>query len=276
MEAALNLLKRLIVAVAVVISFPAAAPAWASHPNQATINFSVEQRRDIEAIVRAYLLDHPEVIAEAVQKLELQQRQAEEQSRREAASRVTSVNREDHIRGDINAPVKIVEFSDFECPFCKQFHQTMQQLMEDYGEDGKVAWVYRHFPIDELHPKARKEAQAAECAYELGGNTAFWAYADKVFDITPSNNRLDLALLPKLAQDIGLDRATFETCLEGDARGGKYAAHIESNAQDAIASGGTGTPYSLVIGPKGEVTPIDGAQIYRVVKEIIDIEIAKE
>ncbi|MCC7482143.1 MAG: thioredoxin domain-containing protein [Hyphomicrobiales bacterium] len=275
MEAALNLVKQLIAAIAVAVMF-AAAPAWATHPSQATSNFSAEQRREIEDIVRAYLLDHPEVIAEAIQKLELQQQQAEEQSRREAASSVKPVNSEDHIRGDVNASVKIVEFSDFECPFCKQFHKTMQQLMDKYGKSGKVAWIYRHFPIDELHPKARKEAQAAECAFELGGNSAFWAYADKVFDVTPSNNRLDLALLPQIAQDIGLDRAKFETCLEGDVRGGKYATHIESNVQDATASGGTGTPYSLVIGPKGEVTPINGAQIYRVVKEVIDTEIAKE
>src|SRR5207249_6414117 len=87
-------------------------------------------------------------------------------------------------------------------------------------KDGKVVWVYRHFPIDSLHSKARKEAQASECAAALGGNEAFWAYSDKLFEVTPSNNRLDLAQLPRIAQEIGLDRAQFETCLEGDMRGG--------------------------------------------------------
>ena len=118
-----------------------------------------------------------------------------------------------HILGNPGAPVKLVEFSDFECPFCKRFHLTMKRLMNEYGEDGKVAWVYRHFPLVSLHSKARREAQAAECASELGGNEAFWAYSDRLFEVAPSNNRLDLALLPRIAQLIGLDRAKFEACL---------------------------------------------------------------
>jgi protein-disulfide isomerase len=199
-----------------------------------------------------------------------QQQQAEEQKRREAASAVKPVNGQDHILGSPNAPVKLVEFSDFECPFCKGFHATLKQLMDEYGKDGKVAWVYRHFPLDELHSKARKEAQAAECANELGGNKAFWAYADKIFEVTPSNDRLDLALLPQMAQEIGLDRAKFEACLEGDARGGKYADNIEAQHQDASTSGGNGTPYTLVIGANGQIFPISGAQPYAALKSIID------
>src|SRR3546814_2015985 len=92
--------------------------------------------------------------------------------------------------------------------------------------------------------------EASECAAELGGNDAFWAYAEKLFEITPSNDRLDLALLPRIAEDIGLDRSRFEVCLEGDARGGKYDAHIEADFQDASASGGAGTPSTLVIGDR--------------------------
>src|SRR5439155_19856237 len=137
-------------------------------------------------------------------------------------------------------------------------------------KDGKIAWVYRHFPLDELHSKARKEAQAAECANELGGNKAFWAYADRLFEIAPSNNQLDLALLPQVAQEIGLNRASFEACLAGDARGGKYADHIESDYQDASASGGNGTPYTVVIGPNGKTFPISGAQPYAALKAIVE------
>jgi len=211
-----------------------------------------------------------------MQRLQAQEQQTEEQKQREAAGAVKPVNSEDHIRGNPNAAVKVVEFSDFECPFCKRFHATLKQLMDEYGKDGKVAWVYRHFPLDELHSKARKEAQAAECANELGGNKAFWAYADRMFEVTPSNDRLDLALLPQIAQEIGLDRAKFEACLEGDARGGKYAAHIEAEHQDASASGGTGTPYTVVIGPKGQIFPINGAQPYAAIKSIIDAALKEE
>ena len=106
---------------------------------------------------------------------------------------VRQVTDSDHLRGDPKAKVKVVEFSDLECPFCKRFHVTMQQVIEEY--DGKVAWIYRHFPLDSLHSKARKEAEASECAAELGGNDGFWAYIDKLFEITPSNNGLDPNLL---------------------------------------------------------------------------------
>lgn len=266
-----NPMKPFIVAVAFTLAL--VAPAWATHQSQATGGFSAEQSRDVEEIVRDYILNHPEIVAEAIRKLQAQQEQADEQSRREAAKGVKPVNDDDHIMGSADATVKIIEFSDFECPFCKSFHPTLMQVMEEYGKDGRVAWVYRHFPLDQLHSKARKEAQAAECANELGGNEAFWAYANRVFEITPSNDGLDLALLPQIAQDIGLDRAKFETCLSGDERGGKYAAHIEADVQDAIAAGGSGTPYSLVVGPKGEIFPINGALPYRAVKAIIDAAI---
>src|SRR6185436_7093141 len=81
------------------------------------------------------------------------------------------VTEKDHILGNPNAEVIMVEYSDLECPFCKEFHSTLRRVMNEYGKDGKVAWVYRHFPIDSLHPKARKEAEATECAAELGGES---------------------------------------------------------------------------------------------------------
>src|SRR3989344_304131 len=129
------------------------------------------------------------------------------------ASNVRPVNREDHIRGSLSAQVKIIEFSDLECPFCKRFHPSMQLLMDAYGKDGQVVWIYRHFPLDSIHSKARKEAQATECANEIGGNGAFWNYVDRLYEITPSNNQLDLSLLPEIAEHVGLNRSAFIECL---------------------------------------------------------------
>ena len=180
---------------------------------------------------------------------------------------IKPVTLNDHILGDPNAPVKLVEFSDLECPFCKRFHSTMKQLIDEYGKSGQVAWVYRHFPLDSIHSKARKEAQATECANELGGNEKFWSYLDKIYEVTPSNNRLDPSTLPQIAEDIGLDRVQFEACLEGD----KYVQHIENDYQDAIASGGRGTPYSVVIAENGKKFSISGAQPYSAIKSIIDL-----
>lgn len=179
------------------------------------------------------------------------------------------VSAKDHIRGNPDAPVKIVEYSDFECPFCKRFHDTMKQVMDEYGKDGKVAWVYRQFPLEQLHPvKARKEAIASECAAELGGNDAFWKYADRFFELTPSNNRTDIdTVLPQIAKEIGLDEAKFASCLASN----RYDAHIEEEVQDAIATGGNGTPWSIVVGPDGKKYTLSGAQPYEAVKQLIDL-----
>jgi protein-disulfide isomerase len=178
----------------------------------------------------------------------------------------------DHIRGDPNAPVKIVEYSDTECPFCKRFHETMKEVMDEYDKDGKVAWVYRHFPLDQLHSKARKEAVALECANEQGGNDKFWSYVDRLYEITPANNALDPTELPKIAQYVGLDVEKFITCLGST----KYDAHIEEEVQNATATGGNGTPWSIVVGKNGKKYPLSGAQPLTAVKQLIEIALQEQ
>ena len=153
------------------------------------------------------------------------------------------VSADDHILGNPNAPVTILEYSDTECPFCKSFDVTMKSIMNTYGKDGKVAWAYRHFPLDSLHPKTRKEAEATECANELGGNKSFWDMLDKIYTNTPSNNGLDANLLPIFAKAVGLDQTKFNTCLAS----GKYAAKVEADFQDGVKAGAQGTPYSVMI-----------------------------
>lgn len=259
-----------------VLGLAMAVPAVAAEQSPLVEKMSPEDRKAIEEIVREYILNNPEIIFEAADKVRAKEEAAAQQKLADAAGNVKQVDSQDHIRGNPDAPVKVVEYSDFECPFCKSFHPAMKQVLDEYGKDGYVAVVYRHFPLDSLHSKARKEAQASECANEIGGNDAFWAYADRLFDIAPSNDRLDLTLLPKIAEEIGLDRAKFETCLTGDARGGKYADHIEADYQNATASGGTGTPYTVVIAANGKTFPINGAQPYRVIKQIIDLALAEK
>ena len=185
----------------------------------------------------------------------------------------------DHIRGDPNAPVKIVEYSDTECPFCKTFHATLQKVTQEYGDD--VAWVYRHLPLDQLHSKARKEAVALECAADQGGpssplgtsNDAFWKYADRWFELTPSNDKTDIeTTLPQIAKEIGLDGSAFATCLKS----GKFDAHIEDNVQNAQATGGNGTPWSIIVAPNGKKYPLSGAQPYEAVKQLIELALQEK
>jgi protein-disulfide isomerase len=171
----------------------------------------------------------------------------------------------DHILGNPNAKVKVVEYADLECPYCKVFNGTMHQVMSFYGASGNVAWVYRPFPLGSIHSKAPEEAQAAECAADQGGDTAFFKYIDAVYAITPSENNLDLAQLPVLAQQIGLNVATFNTCLSS----GKFAQKVQDSYNEAIAEGGQGTPYTLVMVGTSAVA-LNGAQPYDSMRAAID------
>jgi protein-disulfide isomerase len=184
---------------------------------------------------------------------------------------VRPVSADDHIRGNPNAKVMIVEYSDTECPFCGRFHTTMKQIMDDYGKTGQVAWVYRHYPLDQLHSKARSEAVALECAAELGGNDKFWAYTDRIYAVTPANNGLDPAELPKIAEYVGLDATAFNACLIS----GKFDAKIQADIDNAQATGGNGTPWSIIISQNGQKTALNGAYPYASVKQMVDALLAK-
>lgn len=192
-------------------------------------------------------------------------------SAEELAKNVKPVSADDHIIGNAKAQVIVIEYSDLECPFCKTFHVTMQQIMDTYEDGGKVAWVYRHFPLN-IHPKAATEALATECVASLGGNDAFWKYTNKIFEITPSNNQLDLAELPKLAKEVGVDVQKFDDCMNA----GTYKQKVDTQMNDAIKAGGDGTPFSIIVGSGGDYIPLVGAYSYEEVKQIIDSLLAKK
>jgi len=159
---------------------------------------------------------------------------------------IRPVTKEDHILGNIDAKIVIVEYSDTECPFCKVFHNTMHSLIKDRSD---VAWVYRHYPIPQLHPKASLQAEATECAWEQGGNEMFWKYTDKVYETTTSNNGLKDEQLYSIAESLGLNSSSFYTCVES----GKYKAKVQADIADGTKNGVNGTPASFVI-TKNDIT----------------------
>lgn len=168
---------------------------------------------------------------------------------------IRPVDANDHILGNPNAKIVLVEYSDTECPYCKQFHATLQKLVAKYGQSGDLAWVYRHYPIASLHPKSHHEAEATECANELGGPKKFWEFTDAVYNTTESNNKLDPAQLPVIAKSVGLDVTAFNTCLNS----GKYASKVDVDIREAQAVGADGTPYSVIITKDGTKTPLGGS-----------------
>lgn len=165
----------------------------------------------------------------------------------------------DNIRGSKDAVISLIEYSDFECPFCSRHHPTMQQLVDDY--DGKVNWVYRHFPLS-FHPNAQKASEGSQCARELGGNDAFWDFADLIFESGP-----DVANLPGYAVDLGLDEAKFKDCLDS----GKYEQYVKDDMASGQAAGVRGTPGNIVFNNKTkESKVVSGAQPAANFKTIID------
>lgn len=154
---------------------------------------------------------------------------------------------DDPIKGDINAPVTIIEFSDFQCPFCAKFYiETLPQIQKNYIDTGKVKLIYRDFPLSSIHPQAQEAAEAAQCVYAQGGDEAYYEMHDLLFETQDlSNNNLKL-----LARSLGYD---ISDCLDSN----EMEAEVLADLADGSAAGVSGTPAFFINGIK-----IEGAQPY--------------
>ncbi len=171
----------------------------------------------------------------------------------------------DHIRGNPNAPIVIIEYLDYNCPHCRSFHQTMNRIMDNYGVTGKVAWVARHLPLKDLYPNSPRLALGAECVDSIAGNTAFWKFSDLIFNNRAGSEPADVSRLSEFAETAGVSQADFENCLEA----GTFEAKVEADFKAALADGAEGTPYIiLVAGNQKEVIKTDIS--YRFVAGAID------
>lgn len=170
-----------------------------------------------------------------------------------------TITKDDHIRGNPEAAMTLVEFSDLECPFCRQFHPTILQALQEYGDD--VRWVYKHFPLDGLHPQARPAAEASECVWEQKGNDGFWQFVDAMFE---EQERLGSAFYREAAEQIEVNLAQFDDCVSTR----KYQNKVEQDYQQGIQAGVSGTPGSYVNG-----VLVRGAVPYSQLKSIIDSQL---
>lgn len=179
---------------------------------------------------------------------------------------------DDPVMGDKNAPVTLIEFSDYECPFCKRhFDQTLPQLKKDYIDTGKVKMVFRDFPLSFHDPMATTEAIAANCAREQGGDTAYFKFHDEMFKRTTSNgNGLSKDQLYTISTDLGLNTDNLKSCVEAE----KYKDEVTKDIADGSAGGVSGTPGFFIgkSSPDGKITgtPLVGAQPYAAFKTILD------
>ncbi|MBS1270045.1 MAG: hypothetical protein MAG794_00998 [Gammaproteobacteria bacterium] len=197
------------------------------------------------------------------------QAKARKQQQRQAnrrAENVRPVSRErDHVYGNLDAVVSLIEYSDFECPYCKRFHPTAKELVD--ASDGKVNWVYRHFPLNFHNPGAQNEAEASECAAELGGNDIFWAYTDAIYERTTSNGEgFPPDQVVPLAVELGLDQAAFEECIESN----RHEDRVKEDLAEGVRIGISGTPGNVLLNNEtGEALIRSGAQPLEALKEAV-------
>lgn len=171
--------------------------------------------------------------------------------------------------GNKDAKVAIVEFTDYQCPFCKQlFDNAFSQVKKEYIDSGKIKYYSRNFPLYQIHPQAQKAAEAANCANEQG---KFWAYHDTLFT---NQTALQIADLKKYAVDLGLNSSQFDTCLDS----GKYTEKLKEDEADGAAAGVQGTPASFIGSVSGSTltgVQLSGAVPFATFKTAIDAELAK-
>jgi protein-disulfide isomerase len=163
----------------------------------------------------------------------------------------------DRLRGSPKAPVVIVEFADFQCPYCRRVEATLKDLLSKYGD--RVSLAYRDFPLDQIHPEAELAAEAARCA---GEQSKFWEYHDQLF----SASKLERPALLEYAHSLKLDEKRFDSCLAS----GKYKPDIQRDLQEGTQAGVSGTPAFYING-----VPLDGAQPSEAFVRVVEQELAR-
>lgn len=181
-----------------------------------------------------------------------------------ALNQVPEITDADHIRGAQNPKIYLIEYSDYECPFCSKFHPTMTQVMEKYGD--QVAWVYRHYPLN-FHPNAQPAAEAAECIASQNGNDAFWEFTDEIF---AQNERLGGKLSPEAIDAAinasGADLVAVKNCVDS----GEMTELVTTQQSGGAAAGVSGTPGTILMTADGEYELISGALPLVQVEQIIE------
>lgn len=175
------------------------------------------------------------------------------------ATNVRPPSAQDHIVGSPNAPLVLIEYSDFQCPYCNIVHPTLKRIVQESG--GQIAWVYRHLPLESIHPNAKPAALASECIAEQLGSDGFWKFADVIF---ADQSKMNAGYYAELAVQFGADETKFNTCVSSNT----YASKVDADAQEAQQNGGQGTPYTVLYDKKGQAG-VSGALPYATFVSVI-------
>lgn len=179
-------------------------------------------------------------------------------------SLVRSISPNDHILGNPAAPVMIVMYCDFDSSYCKDFNDTLHEIITNEGIRGDVALVFRQFPLTEIHPNALSHARAAECIAESSGNDSFWKFEDALF----KNQPVVTTSYGALASSIGISSDAFATCFASAAT--TVDGRIMADRKNALDMGAEGTPYSLILVNGKSPVVMSGAYSYDAVQQLVD------
>lgn len=182
---------------------------------------------------------------------------------KEALAQLPALSERDHAKGAEEPKVTLVEYSDFECPFCNRFHPTLAKVLANYGD--KVRLVYRHLPLTSIHPLAQRSAEASECVAAQKGAAGFWQFADHIFAKQEAGEEMSEELILASAKAAGVNMTEFQTCLDS----GSMKAIVEESMNAASAMGIGGTPGTVVVTKDGPQELIGGALPYEQVETIL-------
>lgn len=181
-----------------------------------------------------------------------------------AIEHLQMISEADHSRGDANAPMRLIEYSDLQCPFCKIFHKSMLEISPEYIATGKLQWAYRHFPLVSSHENAKNLAIATECAAKQGGDDAFWKMVDGIF--ADPDQKFDMTKLPTIAKASGVNVSLYMNCFASK----QTAAAVDEDMADGTKIGVGGTPYAVLISPTGKTFPLARAYSASELRTIFD------
>ena len=185
-----------------------------------------------------------------------------------SATLMRPISADDHILGNPAAPVIVVEYSDFDCTYCKEFASTMLRIITDEGPNGRVAWVHRHFPLTELHPNSFSHARASECIAKTSGNDSFWRFAYELYQ----NQPIDPKNYGTIASKIRISGSDFAACLSSNTSA--IDTRIKADRQNALDIGADGTPYSIIVA-NGKISAVmNGGYPYEAVRQLVDEALA--
>ncbi len=226
-------------------------------------------------LLGSYVSDSDQItkedLDEALAKMELKMLQNQLPTKQAAAEPIKISADDDPFMGDANAPISIIEFSDFQCPFCARFHtQTLPSILDEYVNQGKVKLVFRDFPIQSIHPNALPASAAAECANE---QNKFREMHDVLFEKQNEWNKIEtsdaISLFSKYASDMQINQEMFDSCLTS----GKYIDEIKNDLEDGRKYGVSGTPGFFIGNDALGYVELKGAQPFESFKKVIDAQL---